>query len=1306
MNAAVDFVSLNPFPGLRAFLPAEADRFFGRQQQIDTLSRRLADVPFLVVSGTSGCGKSSLVLAGLLNHLAGKPPEHEGTQWRYVVMTPGNRPIANLAHALAATLTNSAAVDDTQTASLDGHLRLGGLALIETVRLARLPGGTRVLVVVDQFEELFRFRQIADTEEASAFVKLLLHAVGDLETPVSVVITLRSDTLGHCADFRDLPEAVDRGLFLVPRLERDQRRDAIVRPIEMRGASIAPRLVQRLLNDISNDFDDLPIMQHVLTRIWDQWARSCQGTRAIDLEDYNAVGGVAEALSRHADEAYGSLTDQGPLVERIFRALTERLPEGTEVRRPLDFLHLCAVTAAPSEDVARVVDRYREPRTAFLRPSPEVSLASNPVIDISHECLIRGWNRLREWVSREADARRRLSQVVQAAAAWKCNEGELWRGRQLSHVREWQDEVKPHVAWVALYEGKEAESAWTTVQQFVLESTAAADRERRRQRRGRWSLLGLGALSLAILIVFLLKGALALKRETESGDLTRRALLEMREDPARSARFALEARERDPDNAVAEFPLRQAMANLEVVRTEAILEFDGAVNDLRYNPSRTRLVLAEGHSVHVLDPDTLKATAPPLSFDEESTQAWMIGEDRVVVVRRGLSGPLARSLERHADTSLACASATAYYQMAVSRDGSYVAVACDGVPIQVWTVGDGAVTVENSYDTGSMSSITALAFSDDSQYLAGGDADGRVSVWKLGSRDAWIRSGGKDDAPMKQRGAILDMAFYPKNSNYLATASDDRTAVVWQLDLDNRTRAKPIVKDKTFWSLPHQRPVATVKFAPRVDEDRTIAPLLFAVSNKQVYVWSNGTDHIVLDHDDNVNDIDATQSGELVATANSDGTASIWTSRSTVAVATLRGHRGQVTKVLLALDGRHVITAGMDHTVRAWRLDAPHRLADHGNTTWILSTAFDSQQKQMAWCGERAADGAVCKVIRVHDAEARQYGRAAPLMMSDKTVGVRRVKPNDVVFPTFSSDGRLLLGCAQWTDPSEVSRPVLWRADTKEDITPEWLKTWVCATFSPSTNEVMTIARDGSLALYDSANLMHDSKPEPKFPAMAPLAGRWYAEISPDGRWIAAIDGNQVSLWPKDHPDAAPRLLKEHRGDIMSAQFSRDSRWIVTASTDRTARVWPVDPTSVENNHAPRSVELAGGNLSKLASASFSPDGLRVVTAGADRTIRIWDARTGLQLGALERHTESVNDVKFWPDGQILSASDDGTLQLGPCHACFEDVRELAKRAPDEAILTKADKQDLLKASTRPGMRQSVSDAIFGKRTTNDKAAE
>src|SRR5512137_1157179 len=506
-----ELLALNPYPGLRPYAVSEADLFFGRQRQVDELVERLHASTLVAVAGASGCGKSSLVLAGLLHEL-GRRHEAEGEiEWRPVVMRPGNHPIANLASALAAALDSvatlggpggsAAAVDPTRAAALDGRLRLSGIGLVEAVRLAHLPPRVRVVVVVDQFEEIFRFRRMTDQDESAAFVKLLLHAALDPESPVSVVLTLRSDTLGYCADFRDLPEAISRGQYLVPRLTRDQRKDAIVGPVELRGFRVAPRLVQRVLNDVSDDFDDLPVMQHALSRTWRRWAATCEGSRPIDVEDYEAIGAAAHALSLHADEAYDSLTGQGAVVEMVFRALTERVAEGTEVRRPMQFEQLCAVTGCDKAAVAAVVERYRQADTVFLLPSAAVPLASNPVVDISHESLIRNWKRLKQWADREAQSAQMYRRLYDSAERYAAKTEGLLRDPALQSALDWRERNRPTAAWAALY-GPQFERTM----QFLDESRDAREQERLAARRAasrKWWTWGLVTGSLTIAVVSL-----------------------------------------------------------------------------------------------------------------------------------------------------------------------------------------------------------------------------------------------------------------------------------------------------------------------------------------------------------------------------------------------------------------------------------------------------------------------------------------------------------------------------------------------------------------------------------------------------------------------------------------------------------------------------------------------------------------------------------------------------------------------------------------------------------------------------------
>ena len=260
------------------------------------------------------------------------------------------------------------------------------------MRLARwLPEAEQVLVVVDQFEELFRFAGTfgppGQDEEAAAFVKLLQEASEQRDLPIYVAFTMRSDFIGDCARYRDLPEAVTNGLYLIPRLTREQRRAAIVEPVRVGGGTIAPQLVVRLLNDVGDDPDQLPILQHALMRCWDYWKAHGGEVRAIDIDDYVKIGLMSGALSQHADEAYDGLPDDRSrdIARRIFQALTEKGADNREARRPTTVAKLAELADAPAADIIRIVEEFRKSGRSFLMPPASVVLEPNTVIDISHE---------------------------------------------------------------------------------------------------------------------------------------------------------------------------------------------------------------------------------------------------------------------------------------------------------------------------------------------------------------------------------------------------------------------------------------------------------------------------------------------------------------------------------------------------------------------------------------------------------------------------------------------------------------------------------------------------------------------------------------------------------------------------------------------------------------------------------------------------------------------------------------------------------------------------------------------------------
>ena len=272
-----------PFPGLRPYRCEDHEFFFGREDQVFSLYRLLDHSRFVAVIGSSGSGKSSLVRAGLLPLLDQESRESTGRTWKMIQMHPGDMPIASLASAMASQLSSN---DDPNIIAarrerIKFALRRSSFGLSDTRREIGDGGAAAIILVVDQFEELFRYaesrrgqdaKDIEDAhrrEEATQFVQILLTASRDRALNIYILLTMRSDFIGDCANFHGLPEAVSASQFLVPSLTRDQREEVIRGPVEEDEATIEPALVERLLNDGGDEIDQLPVLQHCLLRVWE-----------------------------------------------------------------------------------------------------------------------------------------------------------------------------------------------------------------------------------------------------------------------------------------------------------------------------------------------------------------------------------------------------------------------------------------------------------------------------------------------------------------------------------------------------------------------------------------------------------------------------------------------------------------------------------------------------------------------------------------------------------------------------------------------------------------------------------------------------------------------------------------------------------------------------------------------------------------------------------------------------------------------------------------------------------------------------
>ena len=379
----------NPYPGLQPFEADYAEYFLGRDRQVDELLPRLRDHRFVAVLGLSGSGKSSLVRAGLVPALKAGHLTISGSRWRIALMRPGSHPMA----ALAAALDQALGPVPDRVASL----RRNTNSLLHDSRTGRNPDES-LLVVVDQFEELFR---VKDAREAAHFVDLLLAVEQDVSADFRtyVVLTMRTDRLGECSQFDGLPEVLNRSQYLVPKLGSDELREAIEGPAALTDTEIEPGLVQQMVVEASEGSDRLPLLQHLLMILWDRRKPGPDGSLLISLDQYRSAVSAADALNDHADS---TLLELAPGRQRtaslIFRSLTGG-GGGRDLRRPRRLSQLAEETGVSVKEVSEVVEHFL---AANFLSSPDRQFTDDWEADITHESLIRQWKKLAGWVAEEA----------------------------------------------------------------------------------------------------------------------------------------------------------------------------------------------------------------------------------------------------------------------------------------------------------------------------------------------------------------------------------------------------------------------------------------------------------------------------------------------------------------------------------------------------------------------------------------------------------------------------------------------------------------------------------------------------------------------------------------------------------------------------------------------------------------------------------------------------------------------------------------------------------------------------------------
>jgi WD40 repeat protein len=1148
----------SPFRGLEPYEPGHAEVFFGREREIDRGRERLlaaaaAGTGFLLVMGTSGVGKSSLVRAGLVTRLA-RPGDIDGVDLvRYALMRPGQA--ADPQHALAQALFRPQALpelvegdfqESAQLAAvLAGDADAGKVPILRALdRLAdkvkRERGydravEARLLLVVDQLEELFASTV---TESARAgFIRLMQALAGSGR--VFVVATLRSSAYGAFARESELVALKNSGGTLDVALPGPEvLADIVRRPAAAAGLVFESRqqkgLDEALLDAAGGNVDALPLLGFTL-----QWLFEKREGETLTYAAYDQLGGLEGAISRAAEQAFMSVGDGA---QAALPSLLRGLAESSRGAAGLVVRDLPLPSLPEGSPVRALADALVAARILLIRGEGEAA-----TLRLTHEAVLRAWPRARDIVAKAQEYYRIRDDVMGAE-------------------RRWRDKRRSDLLLPPGLPLAEAQSLRTTygaelgaeVLAFI---DASARKERRRQRRG-----------YLVAAVFGVAAVVAVGESLEAFRQQRNAEQNLTQALITQAHFLSEAADRrlaegdagtavllalealpDPPASlrphVADAEATLFSARRRLLETGILAGHTGAVRAAQFSPDGKRVVTASvDASARIFDAVTGRslltltghaADVNGAAFSPDGSRVVTASTDQRGRIFDAASGQTLKILDGHTEP---------IWSAAFSAGGRLVITASDDRTARIWDAESGQTrTVLAGHD----GPVTGARFSQDGTRAVTASADRTARIWDVASGQTVMTLRG-------HAGNVTGAAFSP-DGRLVATSSTDGTARIW-----NAETGQPVSELKG-----HTGAVLSAAFS---HDGRYVVT---ASTDGTARVWSaeNGQALATLNADSGLMlNADFSPDDQRVVTGSSDGSARIWRVMPDGAAAVLAGHTAEAFWAAFSPDGSRVVTASADNTGRIWDAQTGQSIAVlTGHAGWLWCAAFSPD-------GRRVATGSVDGTVRIWDA---QSGQAVRTLVGHGA---------DVNSVAFSPDGRRIISA------SSDNRVRIWDADSGQTISVLDGDThaMLSAAFSPDGRRVVTASDD----------------PLARIKVREADTGRTLAVInthndrvmsvafSPDGGRVLSASWDLTAII-SDAVTAGPLvILRGHTGGVSSASFSPNGRRVVTGSDDYTARIW--DAATGET------IARLDGHGGAVWSASFSADGGRVLTASADRTARIW----------------------------------------------------------------------------------------------------
>jgi WD40 repeat protein/transcriptional regulator with XRE-family HTH domain len=1157
-----------PYRGLASFQPEDTAWFFGREELALHLARLAAGtgapgLPLAVV-GPSGSGKTSLLQAGLVPRLrAGSPARPAGRP--VVLITPGEEPLATLAGAMAPLIPHDQGGPEDPALAAE-------LLREAPDRYARLisRGAESPAIIVDQFEEAFA----APGGETGR--QEFVTAVSALSAATLVVIGLRADFYGHALRHPQLARALQERQIVVSPMSASQLRRVIVEPARKAGLDIEDGLVEVLLTDMrppgapgpawaGHEAGALPLLSHALLATWER----SRGSR-LTVADYQASGGIRDAIARTAEAAYATLDEQEAGAARLlFLRLVHVDDDAHETRARV----LLSDLPGDAATATGVLERFVEHRLVTL----DVATA-----EITHEALLDAWPRLRAWIDADRDGIRIRRFITAAAQAWAETGREtaaLLRGGQLALARDW--------AATADHRALLNQLARDFIDAGVATERQQEAAQRRRTRR-LWQLVG--ALTVLVVLTAGLTGYAFMQRQlattatsqAESRSVAVEADEVRSDDPALAAQLSLAAYRIAPTPGA----LASLLESSGVPMAARMFDSDRDVQSVALAPGGKLLAVAAADGTvrlwnvsrpgrpQPIDTVTAQGQADALyatAFSPNGSVLAAAGADGTVGLWR-VTDPnhpvsLGKALSGPTKTT---------YSLAFSASGGLLAAGGANDRVWLWDVTNPAHPVrEGGPLPGGTGPVQAVAFSPDGKLLAAGGADHKVRLWNVSNPAKPVLAG----KPLTGPAGAVDAVSFSPNGRLLAAGSYDDKAWLWNV----RHPARPA----------------------------RLTPFTGANGNVMAVAFSPG--------------------GRMLAGGSSDGQALIWNVATHTMLGAFP-HPQPVTSV--AWDGPAMLISGdADGYVRDWRVPPPDLMtgsavnsvafSPDGETLAVGDTGLQLWNPATHTLTARASiPGGIHNFVNAvaispgGNLIATGYGdgkiqlwrpgaRLVPLGAPQTASTAPAALSNQVESVAFQAGGRILAsgaddGRVRLWDVADPARPrLLSKVDDSRAATV------FSVAFSPSGHTLAAASANDLVRLWNVSIPGHPVPIGKALPGATNSADSVAFSRSGQTLVIGSAD-RDIRLWDvanPAHPQRTGPTLTGPSGYVDSVAFSPDGRVLAAGNTDGSVWLWNLtDPAH------PHLIATLTGPTGRVRSVAFSPSGRTIAAADSAGLVWLWNS--------------------------------------------------------------------------------------------------